>query len=143
MQRISAKRYPVRGIEQLRERLQNPKAFQSSDQKEEEQGNKEADQMKSGAKQMAVDPDLEDVLEEMKDNEESEEVEEDYFDDDFAFMDFKSQPQEKQPIQPKIRSDRDMSLFKRNREWVFERRCEIRETEEERRERRKRLFLDL
>ena len=99
--------------------------------------------MKSGTMQMAVDPDLEDVLEEMKDNEESEEVEEDYFDDDFAFMDFKSQPQEKQPIQPKIRSDRDMSFFKRNREWVFERRCELRETEEERRERRKRLFLDL
>lgn len=75
--------------------------------------------MKSGTQQMAVDPDLEDVLEEMKDNEESEEVEEDYFDDDFAFMDFKPQPQEKPPIQSKIRSDRDMSLFKRNREWAF------------------------
>lgn len=119
MQRISAKRYPVRGIEQLRERLQNPKAFQSSDQKEGEQGSKEADQVKSGTKQMTVDPDLEDVLEEMKDNEESEEVEEDFFDDDFTFMNFKPRPQEKQPIQPKIRSDRDMSLFKRNREWVF------------------------
>ena len=125
MQRISAKRYPVRGIEQLRERLENPRAFQQFDPKEGEKsvkGSKEADQTKRNTKQMAVDPDLEDVLEEMKENEESEEIEEEFFDDDFAFPELASQPRcNKQPPQPQpqARSDRDISFNKRNREWVL------------------------
>ena len=122
-------------------------------------------------KETGVDPDLADVLEEMKENEESDDAEEE-LQDDLTLSELKSKEQSqlpsqqqqqqqqqqqsktqqselqtevqsKQPLQFEEQLDRDTSRFLRNRECVLITCIILRESEEEARQRRKRLFLDL
>ena len=127
VQRISTRCYPVRGIDQLRERLQNPQASRPSEKAEKkesgEKASKETSQAPPSAKQAAVDPDLEDVLEEIQDSGELEEFDEEFF--DATFFDSKSNSQTQTQSQslsqtnqssaPRVLSDRDATRFKRDR----------------------------